>query len=262
MSVIHPTAIIHKNAKLAQDVEIGPYCVVGEHVTLGEGTKLHPHVVLDGYTKVGTKNEFFPGCVVGYNGQDKKFKGEVSYLEIGSGGVFREYVTIHRGTGEGTKTVIGNDVYFMANAHVAHNCIIGDGVTLVNGASLGGHVEVEEKAFISAYSIVHQFCRIGKMSMIGLCSPIDKDVPPFMLGVGNPFSIHYYNKVGLARAGVTEEGFKEIKQLFITAFRSGLNTEQAVERLRKEMPASSYAKGFIEFVKKSKRGIYKAKEHK
>ena len=259
--MIHSSAIIHKNAKLAANVDIGPYCIIGENVSIGEGTKLHSHVVIDGFTTIGKMNEFYPGCVLGYQGQDKKFKGETSYLEIGDRGTFREYVTIHRGTGEGTKTKIGNDVFFMANAHVAHNCVIADSVILVNGAGLGGFVEVEEKAFISAYSIVHQFCRIGKNAMIGLCSPIDKDVPPYMLGVGNPFSIHYYNKVGLARAGVTEEGFKDIKSIFKTVFRSGLNTEQAIERMRNELPESSYAKHFIAFVRKSKRGIYKAKEH-
>ncbi len=258
--MIHQTAIIHKNAKVGPNVEIGPYCVIGEHVSLGEGTKLHPHVVIDGYTAVGKNNEFFPGCVVGFQGQDLKFKGEVSYLEIGNGGIFREFVTIHRATGEGNKTIIGNKVFFMANAHVGHNSVIGDQVTLVNGAGVGGHVTIEEKAFVSAYVPIHQFSRIGMYAMVGLGSHIDKDVPPYMLGAGHPFEVQYFNKVGLARAGIKEDGFAEIKDIFKITFRSGLNTEQAVERIRNEIPNGKFAPHFLAFIKSSKRGIYKGRD--
>jgi UDP-N-acetylglucosamine acyltransferase len=256
-SQIHSTAIVHKNAKLADDVEVGPYAVIGGDVKIGAGTKVHTHVVIDGHTTIGKNNEFFPGCVIGFQGQDKKFKGEKSLLIIGDNGIFREYVTIHKATGEDNKTVIGNDVFFMATAHVGHNCTIGDGVTLVNGAGIGGHVEIEERAFISAYCPVHQFCKIGKFAMIGMGSPIEKDVPPFVLGVGNPFTIYGYNKVGLSRAGVAPAGLDAIKKLFKLVFKSGLNVSQAVEKLKSEMPGNEFAEHFIKFTEKSKRGIYK-----
>ncbi len=257
MTNIHDTAIVHKNAKLGRDVEIGPYCIIGEHVTLGEGTKLQPHVVIGGHTRLGKNNRIYSFTAIGNPGQDKHYKNEKSFIEIGDGNIIRESVTINFATGEGEKTIIGNDCFLMATAHVGHNSKVGNKVTLVNGVGLGGYVQVEDMAFMGAYSPVHQFCKIGSLAMVGLCSPIEKDVPPYILGAGNPFTIFGLNKVGLQRNGVPEASKIELKKMYRLVFRSGFNTSQALTRLKDEIGNDPYVKHFIDFVRKSKRGIYK-----
>lgn len=257
MTNIHSTAIVHKNAKLGKDVEIGPYCIIGEQVTIGDKTKLHPHVVVSGHTTIGKNNEIFSFTAIGNPGQDKHYKGENSFVEIGNNNIIRESVTINFATGEGEKTILGNDCFLMAAAHVGHNCKVGNKVTMVNVVGLGGYVEVEDMAFMGAYVVAHQFCKIGSLAMIGLSSPIEKDVPPYILGAGNPFTVFGLNKVGLERNGVPQTSRDALKKMFKIVFRSGLNTSQALTRIKEEIPEDAYVKHFVEFVQKSKRGIYK-----
>lgn len=255
--MIHNTAVIHKNAKLGKDVIVGPFCVLGENVVIGDGTKLISHIIIEGRSIIGKNNTIYSFTSIGMPGQDYHYKGEKSFVEIGDNNVIRESVTINLATGEGGKTVLGSNCMLMATAHLGHNSKIGDGVVLVNGVAIGGFVEVEDKAFISAYCPVHQFCKIGAVSMLGLSSPIEKDVPPYMLGAGNPFTIFGINKIGLERAGVPQEGIKSIKELHKIVFRSGLNTAQAIEKVKSSLPMNEWVKHFCEFTENSKRGIYK-----
>ena len=257
MTNIHETAIVHKNAKVGKGVTIGPYCILGEYVTLGDNTKLHPGVIINGYTTLGKNNEIYSYTVIGNPGQDRHFKNERSFVEIGDNNIFRESVTINCATGAGEKTSVGSDCFFFATAHLGHNAKVGNSVTLVNGVGLGGFVEVEDKAFMSAYCPVHQFCKIGSMAMIGMSSPLEKDVPPFVLGVGNPFKIFGLNKVGLERNGVPEKSREALKKMFKLVFKSGLNTTQAITRVKEELISDAYVAHFVSFVEKSKRGIYK-----
>jgi UDP-N-acetylglucosamine acyltransferase len=256
MTNIHPTAIINKGAELGKDVVVGPYCVIGENVKIGEKTKLHAGVVINGHTTIGKNNEIYSYAVIGNPGQDRNYKNEKSFVEIGDNNILRESVTVNKGTGEGSKTIVGDGCFFFAVSHVGHNVKVGNGVTLVNGAGLAGFVEVEEKAFVSAYCPVHQFCKIGKMAIIGLCSPIEKDVPPFTMGAGNPFKIYGLNKVGLERNNVPEVSKAALKNMYRIFFRAGLNTTQALTRIKEELN-DPYVVHFVKFVEGSKRGIYK-----
>ncbi|MEI6845699.1 MAG: acyl-ACP--UDP-N-acetylglucosamine O-acyltransferase [Candidatus Firestonebacteria bacterium] len=257
MNEVHATALVHKNAKIGKDVTIGPYCIIGENVTLGDRCRLHSGVVINGNTTLGINNEIYSHAVIGNPGQDRNYKNEKTFVEIGDNNIIRESATINSATGEGQKTIVGNDCFIFALAHVGHNVKVGNKVTLVNGAGLAGFVEVEEKAFISAYCVVHQFCKVGSMAMIGLISPIEKDVPPFVLGTGNPFKVFMLNKVGLERNGVPENSKEALKKMFRIVFRSGLNTTQALTRVKEETGPDPYVAHFISFVEKSKRGIYK-----
>ncbi len=257
MTNIHSTAIIHKNAKLGKDLEIGPYCIIGENVTIGDATTLHPHVVISGNTTLGKNNQIYSFAVIGNPGQDKHYKNEKSFVEIGDDNIIRESVTINFATGEGEKTIIGNGCFLMATAHIGHNSKVGNRVILVNGVGLGGYVGIEDMAFVSAYSPVHQFCKIGSLAMIGMSSPIEKDVPPYILGAGNPFTIFGLNKIGLERNGVPVQSREALKKMFKLVFKSGLNTSQALTRIKDDIVPDPYIMHFVEFVQKSKRGIYK-----
>src|SRR5581483_3547998 len=203
--MIHPTAVVHSKAELGAECEIGPYCVVGEHVTLGRACRLHSHVVVGGFTRLGDANEVFPFASIGLQTQDLKFKGGNTRTEIGAHNTFREYVTIHSATGEGEVTRIGSDNHILAYSHIAHNVVMGDGVIMSNVATLAGHVIVEDFAVVGGLAAIHQFCRIGKMAIVGGCSKVVQDVPPFMLADGNPAETRTINKVGLERNGVSEE---------------------------------------------------------
>ena len=215
MNNIHATALVHKNAKLGEGVTVGPYSVIGENVVIGEGTKVHAHVVLNGHTAIGRNNEIFEFTVIGNPGQDRHYKNEKSYVEIGDNNIIRESVTINIATGEGNTTKIGNNCFLMATAHVGHNAVVSDNVTLVNGVGLGGYVLVEEKVFVGAFSPVHQFCRLGALAMIAISSPIEKDVAPYTLGAGNPFTIFGLNKVGLERNNVPQGSRDELKKMLL-----------------------------------------------
>ena len=255
--MIHPTAVIHPKAQIGQGCEVGPYCVIGEQVTLGDRCKLHSHVVVDGLTKIGTGNEFFPFSAIGMKTQDLKYKGGSPRLEIGDHNVFREGVTVHCATNDGEATVIGSHNLLIINAHVAHDCILGDHIIMSGFAGLAGHCIVEDHAVFAGYVAVHQFCRIGKLSMIGGCSKIVQDVPPFMIVDGNPGEARTINKVGLERNGVSEAAQNALKQAYKIIFREGLTITNALAKVESELPALPEIKHLVQFIRGSERGISK-----
>jgi len=256
---IHPTAIVHPKANIEDDVEIGPFSIIEENITIGQGTKIGAHVILNGWTTIGKNCIIHMGCVIGHEPQIKDYKEQEAYCIIGDNNIIREYVTIHRGWKEKEKTVIGNNNYIMANAHIAHNCEIGSGVIITNYTAIAGHVIVEDKAVISGLIGIHQFCRIGTYAMIGGVSTVVKDVPPYMLTGGNPAVVYGINAVGLRRAGFSQEIRNNLKTAYKILYRSNLNTSQALEKIEKEIPPSPELKHLIEFIKNSKRGICRGK---
>lgn len=253
--MIHPTAIVHPRAQIAEDCEIGPYCVIGEHVTLGAGCRLHSHVVIDGHTTLGARNEIFPFASIGLKTQDLKWRGGLTRTEIGDANTFREYVTVNSATGEGEVTRIGSHNHILAYCHIAHNVILGNHVIMSNVATLAGHVVVEDHAVIGGLAAVHQFCRIGRMAMIGGCSKVVQDVPPFMMADGNPAVTRTINKVGLDRNGVSAEAQAALKQCFKLLFRDGLTIPNALGRIEQDVPPLPEVRHLIEFVRASERGI-------
>ncbi len=252
---IHPSSVVDPLAELPDQIEIGPFCVVGAGVRLGEGCRLISHVAIQGPTKIGERNLFYPFCSVGGRTQDLKYRGEPTFLEIGSDNCFREGVTINRGTGPDEKTVMGSGNNLLAYAHVAHNCTVGDGCIFSNNGTLAGHVVVEDYAIIGGLSAVHQFCRIGTRSMIGGCTKIVQDVPPFMVADGNPAQIRAINQVGLERSGCDPETIKTLRRAFKILFDSSLNTTQAVTRLQEEFQGCAEINRLVAFVQSSHRGI-------
>ncbi|MBV8081570.1 MAG: acyl-ACP--UDP-N-acetylglucosamine O-acyltransferase [Candidatus Eremiobacteraeota bacterium] len=229
---IHPTAVVHPEAKIGRDVEIGPYCLVGRHASIGDGTKLLAHVVVQGHTTIGQENVIYPFAVVGGTSQDKKFRGEVSFVNVGDRNQIREYVTIHRGTDAGTSTTIGSDCHLLAYVHIAHDCHVGDRVIMSNLTQLAGHCTVGEGANISGMVGVHQFVRIGRLAFIGGRSKILKDCPPFMLVEGNPAWVRGLNRVGLKRQGVSPQALSELKEAYRTIYAGDETLSSAIERLR------------------------------
>ena len=255
--MFHPTAIIHPKAQISSGCEIGPYCVIGEHVALGEGCKLHSHVVLDGYTALGKENEIFPFASIGLKTQDLKWRGGITRTQIGDGNTFREYVTVHSATGDGEVTRVGSRNHILAYCHVAHNCTLGDHIIMSNVATLAGHVTVEDHAVIGGLAAVHQFCRIGKLAMIGGCSKVVQDVPPFMIADGNPAETRTINKVGMERNGISEDVQNALRQAYKILFREGLTIPNALAKIERDLPLLLEIKHLIQFIRASERGISK-----
>jgi UDP-N-acetylglucosamine acyltransferase len=256
MASIHSSAVVHSGARIGEGCEIGPFCVIGEHVTLGPGCRLHSHVVVDGHTVMGRENEVFPFGSIGLKTQDLKWKGGITRTEIGDHNTMREYVTIHSATSEGDATVVGSHNHILSYCHVAHDCRVGNHIIMSNAATLGGHVVVEDHAVVSI-SAVHQFCRIGKLAMVGGCSKVVQDVPPFMLADGNPAETRTINKIGLERHGVPDETISALRQAYKLLFREGLTLSNALTRIEQELPASPEMQHLIQFVRSSERGISK-----
>ncbi len=252
--MIHPTAIIHPKAKLGPDVFVGPCAVIDENVELGEGCDVGPHVYITGVTKIGEHNHFHAGCVIGDAPQDLKYKNAPTRLRIGDNNVFREHVTAHRSTKPDEETVIGSNGFFMANAHIAHNCVVGDHVILANGALLAGHVTVQDRVFISGNCSVHQFCRIGTLAIMQGGAAVSQDVPPFTVVQNGPNTLCGLNAVGLRRAGFSAEQRLELKRLYHALFRSGKNLRQAVAAVRQSF-TSPAAVTMLEFIASAKRGV-------
>ncbi len=252
---IHPTAVIDPGATLGAGVEIGPYCVVGAGVTLGDRCRLQSHVVIQGPTTVGADNEFYSFACLGQRSQDLKYAGEPTYLEVGDGNTFREFVTVHRATAPGGVTKVGHRGNFLSYSHIAHDCIVGDDVIFSNNGTLAGHVEVEDQAIIGGLTAVHQFCRVGRLAITGGCSKIVQDVPPFMMADGNPGAVRHINQVGLERAGMEKTTVRAIKDAFRILYRANLNTGQALERMRAELGTVPEVMQLVDFVAGSKRGI-------
>lgn len=255
--MIHSSAVIHPKAQIGDGCEIGPYCVIGEHVTLGNNSRLHSHVVLDGHTRIGQGNEFFPFTAVGMKTQDLKYKGGAPRLEVGDKNVFREGVTIHCGTKDGEATVIGSNNLLLIHAHVAHDCILGDGIIMSGFAGLAGHCRVEDNAILAGYVAVHQFCRIGKHSMIGGCCKVRQDIAPFMLADGEPAKPVMVNKVGLERHGFSEEAISALKHAHRIIFREAHTLADALVKVEAEFGTVPEVQHLIAFIRASERGISK-----
>jgi len=253
--MIHPTAILDPQSRLGVGVKIGPYCVIGPEVELGDDCHLHNHVVIDGPTTIGRGNEFYPFAAIGHRSQDLKYAGEPTSLKIGNGNVFREFCTVHRSTQQGGATRIGDHGNFLAYSHIAHDCLIGDHVIFSNNGTVAGHVEVQDYAVLSGFSGVHQFCRIGRHAMTGGWSKATQDVPPFFIADGNPAEARGVNAVGLERRGFEQGTIQEIKKAYRILYRSNLNRSQAIEQLEHEFPGSAAVGELVDFIRNSKRGI-------
>jgi len=249
----HKTAIISEKAKVDEGVKIGPYAVVEEGVAIGKGTTIGPHVCIYKGTSVGSNCHVHAGAILGDVPQDVNFKGKESFVKIGDNNTLREYVTVHRGTEEGTTTAIGDNNYLMAFSHVAHNCSVGSGVIICNNTLLAGYVVVEDHAFLSAGCLIHQFVRVGTLSMAGGGVKVNKDILPYMVSTVNNI-IDSYNIVGIRRAGLSQEVRKEIKQAYSTIFRSEMNLKNALEAVEKSGPCKE-VQHIIDFARASERGI-------
>jgi UDP-N-acetylglucosamine acyltransferase len=258
-SNIHPTAIIDSSAKVPASCTVGPYCVIGADVQLGERCHLQSHVSIDGPTRIGSDNGFFPFCAIGMAPQDVTYKGEATRLEIGDHNEIREYVTINRGTVKGGGlTKIGSHLLVMAYTHIGHDCVIGDHAMLVNGATLGGHVTVEEWAVVGALCPVHQFVRIGAHSYIGGGTTITQDVLPFsMTSAARETHAYLMNKVGLERRGFSKERIRKIHHAYKILLASKMNTSQALAKLKSETDRGEDVDMLIRFIEGSERGVIK-----
>lgn len=256
---VHLQAVVAPGAKLAPGVRIGAYAVVGEGVALGEGCVLHPHALVQGPATIGSSNVFYPFCSIGGDPQDWSYQGEPTELAIGDGNTFREYVTVNRGTIKGGgRTTVGHGGLFLAGSHIGHDCSVGDHTLLVNGATLAGHVTVEDFATIGFSSPVHQFCRVGRYAYIGASTVITKDVPPFSLIVSERATKCYgVNTIGLERQGFSAERVQALKRAFRLLLRSNLNTSQALEKMRSLLGDSEDVQKLIQFIETAERGIVK-----
>jgi len=258
---IHQTAIVDKGAKIGRNVDIGPYSVIEDGVEIGDDTKLWHNVYVAKGTTIGKSCQIHMGVVLGHIPQDIDFKGEPSYLKIGDRNIIREFATVHRGTQEGSSTIIGNDNFIMGLCHIAHNCHLKNNITMVNNSLLGGHVKVEDMVFMSGNCVVHQFVRIGKLVMAGGSARIGKDVPPFMI-VERESTVTSYNVIGIRRAGFDSDTKSQIKKAFAILYRSDLNIKNALDKIEKEL-ISPEIKYFVNFIKDSeKRGICNYRERR
>lgn len=251
---IHPTAVIDAQAEIDPSVDIGPYVVIEGAVKIKRGTRVMAHAYLTGSTEIGADNQIHPGAVIGGAPQDRAYQGEETFLRIGDRNIIREYAQIHRGTAAGSATVLGNDNFLMATAHVGHNCVIADNVILANGALLGGHVQVGRNVFISGNCVVHQFVRIGDYSLMRGLSGTSRDVPPYAI-IDWQHTVRGVNVVGLRRAGFDENRIRDIRQAFRTLFRGGRNLALAVKEVEESGRANSDLLALLDFIKTSKRGV-------
>lgn len=253
--VIHPTAIVSKLAKLADDVEVGPYGIIGDDVSIGSGTKVGPFCNIEGNTKIGKRCRIFTGAVIGSIPQDLKYKNETSFLEIGNDNIIREYCTFNLGTQEGGRTIIGNNNLFMAYSHIAHDCVVADGCIIANNGTLAGHVTIEDKAVVGGLVAIHQFVRVGTLSIIGGCSKVVQDIPPYSTCDGHPAKVYGLNITGLRRAGIAKEVIAQLGSAFKILFNSGLSIKHALEKVQSQINSSPEILNLIDFIKNSQRGI-------
>ena len=252
---IHPLAVVQPGAELGEDVSIGPFCLVGPHVRLGDRAILRSHVSVDGHATLGAGCEVWPFASVGGKTQDLKFKGGAPRLVVGENTVIRECATLNCATFDGGETRVGSKCLIMAYCHVAHDCLVGDRVVMANNATLAGHVVIEDDAIIGGLTGVHQFVRVGQMSILGGFTKAVKDVPPYMMADGDPLKIFGPNKVGLERHGVSAETQQALKEAYKIVFRMDLTTAKALERIEAEIAPSPEIRNFAEFIRKSERGI-------
>lgn len=254
--LIHPTAVIDPTAIIASGVEIGPFSVIGAGAEIGENTKILSHVVIEPLTVIGSGCKISSGAVLGGAPQDLKYKDEPTRVVIGNNCHIRECVTVNRGTGEGTQTVVGDHCFLMAYSHLAHNCQVGNHVILANAVQVGGHVEIGDYAFIGGASAIHQNVRIGRMAFMGGTSAARQDLPPFSMNDERPCVVYGTNSVGLRRRGLTTEQRQNLKRAFFYLWFSGMNRSRAIETIENNLIMDEYLTELIEFVKTSKRGIH------
>lgn len=253
-NTIHSSAVIGKSVKLGEGNDIGPGCVIEDGVVIGSRNKLWMNVYVGPGTTIGEENQIHMGAVIGHVPQDAAYSGATTFTRIGSRNTIREYVTIHRGTKEGSSTILGDDNALMANAHIGHNCQIGNRTVLVNLATLAGYCTVDDGAMLSGLVVVHQFTRIGRLAIVSGLSAVNKDVPPFMLCGGRPAVIQGLNVVGLRRADIAAPIREEIKRAYKRLYREGRNVSHALETIEQES-RSEEVRALVEFIKSSKRGI-------
>ncbi len=256
MMMIHPTAIVSSKAELADDVEVGPYAIIGENVIIGPGVAIGAHSVIERFVTIGANCRIFQYASIGAPPQDLKFKGEESFVKIGARTVIREFVTINRGTAVGGGiTQVGDDCFLMAYTHVAHDCIVGNRVVLANNATLAGHITIGDYATVGGLVAIHQFVKIGDHAFIGGMSGVGKDIPPYVIAAGARVTLHGLNIIGLKRFGMTDETLSLLKKAYRIVFRIGLTVNQAIERVRAEVEQVPEVVKFIEFIKASERGL-------
>lgn len=257
-SFIHETAIVSPGARIGNDCHIGPFCSVGGEVSLGTKVHLDSHVVIGGRTSIGSDTRVFPFVSIGLAPQDLKYAGEPTASEIGERNHIREFVTIHRGTaGGGGVTRIGNDNLLMAQAHVAHDCQLGSHIIMANAATLAGHVEIDDRASVGAYSGVHQYCRVGYEAFVGGYSVVVKDAPPFAIIQGNHAKCYGLNRLGMRRRGYPKETIDKLNHAYHLFLSAKLNTSQALQRIREEIKDCKEVDLLVEFIESSKRGVVK-----
>jgi len=260
-SLRHETAIIHPEAQLAEDVEVGPYTIIEKDVKIGRGTKIGPHVQICRWTTIGEDCQIFFGCSLGNPSKDTKYKGGRSYVKIGDRNVLREYVSISRATAEDGVTIIGNDNLLMNYVSIAHDSIVGNGVIMANLATLGGHVVLEDQCRIGAKTAFHQFVRVGKFAMAGAASKFVQDVPPFTVSDGHPARVRGLNIIGIRTSKInpmsilSPETLRLLKRAYKILFRSKLNMSQAIKRVREEVEPNEEVEYLLNFIENSKRGI-------
>lgn len=252
---IHPTAVISSKAELAAGVGVGPFTIIGDNVSIGEGTIIGSHCLIEGYTRIGKSCEFFTGSVVGSRPQDLKYKGEKSFLEIGDNNIIREYCTFNPGTEEGSKTVVGNNNLFMAYSHIAHDCVVGNDCVVANNGTLAGHVTIEDKAVIGGLVAIHQFVRVGRLSIIGGCSKVVQDIPPYSTCDGHPARVYGLNLVGLKRSSFSKQAIQQLDRAFRILFSSGFSPKHALEKMGQEKESCPEVLYLVNFVRNSQRGI-------
>ena len=252
---IHRTAIVASNAKLAEGVSIGPYCIVGNGVKIGKNTKLISHVFIE-ETEIGSDCTVYPFTTIGVPPQDTKYNGEKTRVKIGNRNIIREYTTIHRASVGGDHvTAVGNDNFLMAYVHIAHDCKIGNSITMANAATLAGHVTVEDFAVIGGLVAVHQFTKIGTCAMIGGISGVVQDIPPYTTASGNRAKLYGLNTIGLKRRGFDEATIKDIKLAYKILFRSKLRLKEAIDKIKTEIRPSDEINHLLQFLEQNKRGI-------
>ncbi len=252
---IHPTAIVSKKAKLSDDIQVGPHTIIADNVCIGKGAKIGASCVIEGNTTIGQDCQIFTGAVIGSRPQDLKYKGEKSFLEIGDNNIIREYCTFNPGTTEGSKTIVGNNNLFMAYSHIAHDCKVGNNCVIANNGTLAGYVSIEDKVVIGGLVAIHQFVRVGMLSIIGGCSKVVQDIPPYSTCDGHPARVYGLNLVGLRRNGFPKETIDELDKVFKLLFNSGLTKTHALERIKKEITLSQEISYLVDFVKNSQRGL-------
>ncbi len=254
--MIDPTAIIDPAAELADDVKIGPYTVISAEVKIGAGTVIGPHVVVNGSTTIGEENRIFQFCSIGEEPQDKKYAQEPTRLDIGDRNTIREYCTMHRGTVQDRSlTKVGSDNLFMAYTHVAHDCVIGDGVVMANGASLAGHVYLDDYAILGGFTLVHQFTKVGCYSFSAMGSSLSRDLPPYVMVGGRPTKPYGINSVGLERSGFSVESIRKIRKAYKILYKSRLKMDEATEQLTEMAKEDEAVQRLVDFLKRSERSI-------